>query len=80
MLPEHAFYFHIMDAKGNGIQHVSLEGIYMDGHRRLLPAVYTDNQGKAIIESFSNLLIGLFIDGQQVDERFYPGQLYGFQK
>jgi len=79
MLAEHSFYFHIMDHRGRGKAGIALEGIYMDSYPCRLPVVYTDHSGHAIIESFSNALIGLIVDGIEVEQRFYPGQRYGFE-
>ncbi|WP_221799760.1 hypothetical protein [Oceanobacter mangrovi] len=80
MSAENSFYFHVMDQHGKGIRGVALEGVYMDMQPRLLPAVYTDREGKAIIESYSNTLIGIHVDGQEIQSYYYPNRLYGFQK
>lgn len=81
MSVEHEFYFHVMDQQGKGIARIALEGIYIEnGKTYHLPVVYTDKDGRAIIESYSNMLSGLKVGEQTVESHFYPGQLYGFQR
>lgn len=80
MREEHSFYFHVVDRHGRDIKGIVLQGIYFEaGHRCLLPEVHTDPTGRAIVESYSNILVGMVVDGVEVDCRYYPNQLYGFQ-